>query len=176
MSNTQKVDSALSGAADFSELKVAVIDVFVHLSHALGLPKSIGEIYGFLFVSAEPVSFEDVVSSLDISSGSASTGLRLLRSIGAVTTTYVVGERRDYFIAETRLRKLVAGFLRENVEPQLVSSDERLLRINDLFEGLQQTQHTKTTFSFLAGRIELLRAWQGQARLAVPAVLQVLES
>lgn len=170
-----KVVSPFGGAADYAELRIAVIDVFVHLSQALGLPKSVGEIYGFLFVSEEPASFEDVVNALGISSGSASTGLRLLRSIGAVTTTYVVGDRRDYFVAEIRLRKLVAGFLRENIEPQLLSSDERLFRIGELLARLQPADQVTTTLAFFKDRVGILRAWQDRARLAVPAVLDVLQ-
>jgi hypothetical protein len=49
-----------------------------------GVPKSVGQIYGLLYASPEPLSFSDIVVRLGISKGSASQGLRLLRSLGAI--------------------------------------------------------------------------------------------
>jgi hypothetical protein len=50
----------------------------------LGIPKSIGQIYGVLYASATPLSFSDIVGRLEISKGSVSQGLQLLRSLGAI--------------------------------------------------------------------------------------------
>ena len=50
----------------------------------LGLPKSIGEIYGLLYVTQEALSLDDLVSRLGISKGSTSQGLKMLRKLGAV--------------------------------------------------------------------------------------------
>jgi hypothetical protein len=49
-----------------------------------GVPKSVGQIYGLLYASPEPLSFSDIVERLEISKGSASQGLQLLRSLGAI--------------------------------------------------------------------------------------------
>ena len=91
------------------------INFFVHAAQALSVPRSVGEIYGLLYSSGEPLTMDDVVERLSISKGSASQGLRTLRDIGAVRTTYVAGDRRDFFVAETELRKLAFGFLRESI-------------------------------------------------------------
>ena len=49
-----------------------------------GVPKSVGQIYGVLYASPSPLSFSDIVDRLEISKGSASQGLALLRSLGAI--------------------------------------------------------------------------------------------
>ena len=49
-----------------------------------GVPKSVGQIYGLLYASPLPLGFSDIVERLEISKGSASQGLQLLRSLGAV--------------------------------------------------------------------------------------------
>jgi hypothetical protein len=54
------------------------------LVQVLGVPKSVGQIYGLLYASLEPLSFSDIVERLEISKGSASQGLQLLRSLGAI--------------------------------------------------------------------------------------------
>ena len=65
-------------------LESQVVAVFVDGVRVLGLPRSIGEIYGLLFISQSPMSLDDLVQRLDISKGSASQGLRMLKSLGAV--------------------------------------------------------------------------------------------
>ena len=57
---------------------------FSEVVQVFGVPKSVGQIYGLLFASPEPLSFSDIVERLDISKGSASQGLQLLRSLGAI--------------------------------------------------------------------------------------------
>lgn len=155
-----------------SEIEVEIIDLFVNLLHFAGLPKSAGEIYGLLFASAKPMIFEEITVKLDISSGSVSQGLRLLRSLNAVRTAYVAGDRRDHYVAETDLHKLAAGFLRGNIEQHLVSGEERLARLNNLLthcESIPNSSH-----EFLETRVETLRGWSQRARAILPMVIQVL--
>jgi DNA-binding transcriptional regulator GbsR (MarR family) len=92
---------------------------FVHLAITVGLPRSVGEIFGLLFASTAPVSFDEVVARLGISKGSASQGLRLLTQIGAVSQVYVHGDRRTFYLAETRMRQLFSKALQESLRPHL---------------------------------------------------------
>ena len=61
-----------------------MIDVFVRAAGLIGLPRSIGEIYGLLFCSPKALSFDELVERLQISKGSVSQGLKVLRQLGAV--------------------------------------------------------------------------------------------
>ena len=60
---------------------------FSDVVQVFGVPKSVGQIYGLLFASTEALCFSDIVERLDISKGSASQGLQLLRSLGAVNVS-----------------------------------------------------------------------------------------
>ncbi len=155
-----------------SEAQIEIIDVFVHLLHTVGLPKSAGEIYGLLFTSAVPLASEEVMASLNISGGSVSQGLRLLRSLGAVRTAYVAGDRRDHYVAEVDLRKIVAGFLRDNIEAHLINGEERLSRLNALLSHDESMQRSSQVF--LGERVEMLRTWNERARAVLPMLLQGL--
>lgn len=158
--------------AKLSEVQIGIIDALVRLFQIVGLPKSVGEIYGLLFTSASSMSFEDVMAKLEISSGSVSQGLRLLRSLGAVRTAYVAGDRRDHYVAETDLRKLASSFLRGHIEHHLLNGQERLSHLNSLMSRHESLQGT--TREFLEERVETLRAWNEQARAILPMVIQVL--
>ena len=60
------------------------VKFFAEVVQVFGVPKSIGQIYGLLYASPRPLSFSDIVERLEISKGSASQGLQLLRELGAV--------------------------------------------------------------------------------------------
>ena len=122
----------LQAPPQLSTMETAVIDVFVSAVKLIGLPKSVGEIYGLLFSSPLPLALDSLVRRLSISKGSASQGLKVLRSVGAVRLVYVAGDRRDHYAAETELKKLVAGFIREELQPRLDSGTERLSHLTSL--------------------------------------------
>jgi DNA-binding transcriptional regulator GbsR (MarR family) len=112
------------------------------------------------------VPLDYIRSRLNLSSGSASQGLRLLRTLGAVHATYVHGDRRDHFTAETALRKITTGFLREKVVPDLVVHEEQLERLSGQLDELPATSRTH-----LEARIQLLQSWRQQARAVLPIVM-----
>ncbi len=153
-------------------LQIEIISVFVNLMQVLGMPKSAGEIYGLLFASTTPISSEEISTTLEISSGSVSQGLRMLRSLGAVRTVYVPGDRRDHYLAETDLHKLAGGFLRENIEHHLLNGEERLSRLHQLVSHAGPTEDPAR--EFLGERVAMLKAWNQRARVVLPMVIQTL--
>ena len=61
------------------KLEVESIDFFVRMMSILGLPRSVGEIYGVLYFAESPMSMDEISSRLKISMGSTSQGLKTLR-------------------------------------------------------------------------------------------------
>ncbi len=157
-----------------STVEEEVVGLFMSLTQVLGVPKSLGAIYGFLFVSPEPVAFEEVARTLHLSSGSVSQGLRALKTFGAIRVIFLRGDRRDHYVAETRLRHLVAGFLREGVEGHLLRGQERL----DRLEGHLTTSSLEqvAVSPLLAARVHTLRNWHTRAKAALPSLLKAIET
>jgi len=151
-------------------METAVIDVFVSSVKLIGLPKSIGEIYGLLFSSPLPLTLDALVLRLSISKGSASQGLKVLRSVGAVRPVYVAGDRRDHYAAETELKKLVAGFIREELQPHLDSGSERLAHLRQLLA----CSHPDDS-GFLASRISKLGQWHTRSKSVLPLLTGLLD-
>ena len=162
---------ARPGPRGLEEFELRTIDLFISLTRLLGLPKSIGEIYGLLFVSPDPMALDALVEKLGISKGSASQGLKFLRNLGAVKPTYVAGERRDHFVAETRLKKLVRGFIREELRPHLESGNSRLEQMEQSLELAQAEDR-----EFLASRLAQLRKWQERGGEAFPFLEKLFDS
>ncbi len=114
------------------ELELEAIDYFVRLMSLLGMPRSVGEIYGLLYFSRAPMPMDMVAARLGISIGSASQGLRTLRSLKAVKVTYVLGDRRDHYLAESEFRHLLSSFIKEEIMPHLESGKARIERMEEI--------------------------------------------
>ena len=156
--------------AALTEVEVEVIGVFVNAVKILGMPKSVGEIYGLLFISPDPMPLDTLVVRLNISKGSASQGLKVLRAFGAVKLVYAPGDRRDHFTAETELKKLAAGFIREEIGPHLESGAGRLERLRTLTGG----EHTEQG-EFFRERIGKLAYWHARSRSVMPLISGMLD-
>jgi DNA-binding transcriptional regulator GbsR (MarR family) len=156
--------------ASLNELERQVVEFFVDGVRVLGLPGSVGEIYGLLFISQKPLSLDDFVAQLGISKGSASQGLRALRTLGAVREDRLPGVRRAHYSAAVDLKRLVGGFIREQVRPHL---DSGQLKIGRLFEAVAMEEDAAAQ-AFYDERIARLDGWMKRARMMLPLVQKFL--
>ena len=160
----------LLGVQGLGEVERRLIDFCCDGVRILGLPKSIGEIYGLLFTARKPLALDDCVELLEISKGSASQGLKLLRTLGAIVEVEGPDKRRTYFEADLNLKRLVGGFIREQVRPHLKSGDSKLAEIAQLAEA----EEDEELRSFYEERVRKLDRWSKQARLLLPLLQRVL--
>ena len=113
------------------EWELAVLDVFVRAAALFGFRKSVAMVYGTLYCSREPISAQEIQDKLKISRGSVVEALLFLRRLGAARVHLKIGERRDYFTAETDLKKFVQGFLKEILVPASEKADIRLTQAEE---------------------------------------------
>ena len=150
--------------------EVAVIDLFLNAANSFGLAKSYGQIYGLLFCRDQPLAMDEVMELLQISKGSASQGLRALRQLGAVSSVFAPGDRRERYMAESRLRKLVGGFLREQADPHLEKGTARLKQIESLVNDIEDVGARKRGVR----RHEILSGWHRQMSRLLPWVKMIV--
>lgn len=147
------------------------VALFTRAARALSLPKSIGQIYGLLYATRDPLSLDEVAALLGMSKGSVSQGLRWLRQLGAIRADYRHPGRRDRYTAEVELRLLAVGFLRGTAEPHLRGSQGHLDRLDEIRRQLQPGEEQQ----FSADRVSKLRRWNKFAHKILPLVLKVSE-
>ena len=147
------------------------VHLFSEVVQVLGVPRSVGQIYGLLFASPQPLSFSDIVEQLGISKGSASQGLQLLRTLGAIRLVSTDGGRsdeqpfgkaRDYYEPELSLRKLVSGVLQERIVPMAAAGTDHFARLRQI-----ATEAGKQNI-FLSDRIDQLETWRKRFRSVLP--------
>jgi HTH-type transcriptional regulator, glycine betaine synthesis regulator len=157
-------------ALELTALERQVIDVFVDGVKVIGLPKSLGEIYGLLFVSAQPLALDDFVRKLRLSKGTASQGLRMLRELGAVKEADGNGSRRTLYLPDVDLKRLVGGFIREQVRPHLESGKGKVAK---LMKNAAQEQDQELR-KFYRQRLHKLESWMSRGRTVLPLLQKLL--
>lgn len=157
-------------SATLSAWETSTIDVFIRAASLIGLPRSIGEIYGLLFCSSQSLTFDELVERLQISKGSVSQGLKVLRQLGAVKLHYVPGSRRDHYEPELSMKRLARGFIKDQFEPHMVSANQRLENI----ETLIAQEPNETLRQHAASRLNTLHSWRQRAQKLLPIIMAVL--
>lgn len=156
-------------SAPLTELEVEAIELFIPFLKLVGLPKSVGEIYGLLFVSPRPLPMEEVMARLGLSLGAASQGLKLLRNLGAVKTVYTPGDRRDHFAADLELSKFATVFIKEELMPRIERAEDRIARMETLAKAMNRADREAALT-----RVNRLRHWLEKGRKVLPWILRFL--
>lgn len=150
--------------ADQVAFEESVLNYFVAAADLLGAPKSIAAIYGICFASPEPLGFMEIDGRLNISSGSISQGLRVLRESGALRVSTLPPENRDRFEPDLELRKVILHFIEKRMARQLETGGGALMAI------ARRVPAGNGAEQILEARISSLKAWHDKARQALPLV------
>ena len=135
-----------------SALDKETVAYWVEVAMALGFSRSIGEIYGLIFLSADPLNADDIVQKLGISRSGVGQALKTLAEIGAIRPVLHAQSRKDYYELQNDLGVLVRLFLNSRVLPRL---SELARRQYDLAE------RTRTSGpGHLVARFDKLDRWR----------------
>lgn len=100
-----------------SELELTALQPWVELADRLGVPRSIGQLYGLLFISEIPLSAQNCADQLHISRSSAGQGLKQLKELGAIRADFKLGDRAERFVIEPDLGIFVSRILEGRLLP-----------------------------------------------------------
>jgi DNA-binding transcriptional regulator GbsR (MarR family) len=166
---TAKLIRTVGRHAATVEFESAVVGFFMESATLLGVPKSVAAIYGVCFASPAPLSFSEVKERLEMSAGSISQGLRVLREMGALTVVEST-DRRECYQPDLKLRKLAAKWIDQKLQHQLDSGRTRL-------QGIAQAipDESGPSGQVLRERLETLQAWHDQTRALLPIMKAFLK-
>ena len=153
-----------------SDLEIESIEMFINFLRLLGWPKSVGEIYGLLFVSAQPLAMDDIMARTGMSLGAASQGLKLLREFGAVRTVYIPGARKDHYLASGELSRFATSYIEEELLPRMRTAQERIKRMERMMQSLPEYDR-----QLPAERIDRLKYWLFKGHKVVPWLVKFLK-
>jgi HTH-type transcriptional regulator, glycine betaine synthesis regulator len=100
------------------------------MAQSLNFNRSVGQIYGLLYVAESPLSLDEIARTLRMSKGNASVNLRALESWGAVRPVGVPGSRKDHYEANRNLKEIAFRRLREGLTKRLDLVEQSLERVS----------------------------------------------
>jgi DNA-binding transcriptional regulator GbsR (MarR family) len=121
---------------DLISVHTSMLEGLSQLADYLGFPKVMGQLYGALLMSSEPLSLDDMMDTLSISKASVSMNMRTLEHMGMVRQVWVRGKggRRKYYEAETDFLQIISNILsgREirDIDRALTVMNENIDRLN----------------------------------------------
>jgi DNA-binding transcriptional regulator GbsR (MarR family) len=125
-----------------------------------GLNRSVAQIHALLYLSPEALNADEIGETLDIARSNVSTGLRELLAWELVSVTHLLGDRRDFFLAQHDpwevIRAIIEGRKRREIDPtlavlracvaQLEDEDSTPSAVRDRITGQLEFLETMTTW------------------------------
>lgn len=129
-----------------------------------GVNRTMAMIHALLLVSPEPLNAEEVMEELNISRGNANMNLRALIDWGLVYKSMKAGERRDFFVAEKDMYKVIKAVITQRKKREL----EPLLRVLDELGEVKGDSPEEQQFREVVKDIKL---FSGKADSALDALV-----
>ncbi len=109
----QASQNGVNGSQALQSVHDSMLDGLSQLAAYFGFSKVMGQLYGALFLSASPLSLDDLMERLDISKASVSMNMKTLEHMGMVRQVWVKGGggRRKYYEAETDFLQIITNIL-----------------------------------------------------------------
>ncbi|MEQ3498409.1 MarR family transcriptional regulator [Tenacibaculum sp. SSH1-16] len=110
------------------DAKLKYIHTWGSLATNWGVNKTMAQVHALLLVSTKPLSADEIMETLKISRGNVNMNVRALIDWGIVSKEFVVGERKEFFVADKDIWELFKQVTKERkkreIEPVLKVLDE----------------------------------------------------
>ncbi|MFQ5936425.1 MAG: GbsR/MarR family transcriptional regulator [Acidiferrobacterales bacterium] len=142
-----------------------------------GVNRTVSQIHALLYLSPEPLSAEDIATTLAVARSNVSTSLRELQSWNLVRVTHAIGDRRDYFEAVKDMWEVFAlivdGRKQREIDPTLSMLRDCAVQCQ---EDLETDPEIRERIMDVLEFLEVLTGWYGQMqRLPRPALVKLFK-
>ena len=114
--------------------KWEMIEAGGRTAQSFGLNRLFGQIYILLYLNDGPLSLDSLADQLGVSKASVSIACRQLESWGAIHKSWVKGDRKDYYVAETSFNHILGNGLLASVSKKLDSARVQIGRSLEMIE------------------------------------------
>ena len=110
------------------DAKIKYIHTWGSLATSWGINKTMAQVHALLLVSTKALSADEIMETLKISRGNVNMNVRALIDWGIVKKEFVVGERKEFFVADKDVWELFKQVTKERkkreIEPVLKVLEE----------------------------------------------------
>lgn len=121
---------------EWQEGKDKFLQAWGTLGTSWGINRTMAQIHALMMISPRALSADEVMEELQISRGNANMNIRALMDWGLVYKELRAGDRREYFIAEKDMWKVVRQIILNRKKKEL----EPILKILDEISGVDENE------------------------------------
>ena len=107
-----------------AQIKGDFIEALSQISRFWGFPRGVGAVFAVLYLAPEPLSLDEIVDRAALTKGAVSTDVRALARMGLVHRSSRLGDRKDYYVAETDFYKAIRAIMGERQNTEFARSIE----------------------------------------------------
>jgi DNA-binding transcriptional regulator GbsR (MarR family) len=152
----QFLESGLEMTEKLVQIKQNFTEGLSNISRFWGFPKGVGALFAVLYLSPSPLSLDELVERSGLTKGAVSTNVRALARMGLVQPSSRLGDRKDYYAAETDFYKAIRSILGERQNREFSNA------VQSVHDALDRLQTSKGSMDekerlFLIDRIQALQ-------------------
>lgn len=119
-----------------------LVEAVGQLGSRFGIGRIVGQLYALLFMSAVPLSLDDIMDRLKTSKGNVSINIRELERWGAVKKVWVKGSRKDFYEANPDTLQIIFNCIKAGTlsrlnefQPEIDKIEAALKKTGGEFKG-----------------------------------------
>ncbi len=155
-------------------VRLELVDIFGRMAQGLSFPRSVGEIYGLLYLASAPMSAPEIGEALSISKGSVSTGTRQLLALGFLRKVWLQKERKDYFEAVLELGDMVRTAYDQIFKMRAQNADRRLTDVSETLAD-EKGELSPEEYALIKERLARLTKLQKRAKQFMPLLERLIK-
>ena len=155
-------------------VRLELVDVCGRLARAANFPRSVGEIYGLLYMAPKPMSAPEICSALSISKGSVSTGTRQFLALEFIRKVWLQKERKDHFEVVLEMGDLICSAYDSIFKVRAQKAERHL---GDMVETLAKEKGdlSPEEYALIKERLQRLVKLQKRARQFLPLLEKLIK-
>ncbi len=140
------------------------------ISRFWGFPKGVGAIFAVLYLSPTALSLDEIVSATGLTKGAISTEIRMLSRMGLVHRSTKLGDRKDYYTAESDFYAAIKSVLKERQNSEF---DRAVRSVKETLKLLEQNRINTDEWSFTYERVKALQEFFNAIESVTSAVIKL---
>ncbi|HJQ13188.1 MAG TPA: ArsR family transcriptional regulator [Anaerolineales bacterium] len=124
------------------------------ISRFWGFPKGMGAIFAVLYLSPAPLSLDEIVRETELTKGAVSTEIRALARMGLVHRSSKLGDRKDYYEAESDFYSAIRSILKERQNSEF---DRAIQSVRGTLETMEANWVEDEEWNFVYERVQALQ-------------------
>jgi DNA-binding transcriptional regulator GbsR (MarR family) len=124
------------------------------ISRFWGFPKGMGAIFAVLYLSPTALSLDEIVTETGLTKGAISTEIRALARMGLVHRSTKLGDRKDYYEAESDFFAAIRSILKERQNSEF---DRAVRSVKDTLTKMDENWVDDDEWKFTYERVKALQ-------------------